>query len=480
MLFSSVEYAIFLASVILLVEAFRRRDAQLWILTLASYYFYFIDSGSLFILLLLISYINFFCGERIHKAGGGAKKAYLFLGVGSSLLTLGYFKYANFVLDSVNWLTNALGVDYSQAHLDILLPVGISFFTFQALSYTFDIYRGTLTPVKSFRDFAFFISFFPQLVAGPIVRAADFLPQLGRDIAISPDNLKLGMTRIGYGIVKKVVFADNLAVFVANVFDDPTTFGPSHIFLATVAFGIQIYCDFSGYTDIALGSAKIFGFDLRRNFDKPYFSGSLTDFWRRWNISLSSWLRDYLYIPLGGNRKGRVRTYINILVTMSLGGLWHGASWNFVLWGVYHGGLLILEKVIGGYMVVGGGIARLSNLRAVRVFRVMATQYLVLLGWILFRAHEPRYFIHCIRQYLEFTLTLPASQLTSVAWENPLTASLIIAFLALHVFSLYRGDTVIWLGSLKLRFWIAYCTLVFFLLLVLTPSEIPMFIYSQF
>ena len=266
---------------------------------------------------------------------------------------MGFFKYADFGISQINHVTESLGIPEITA-LGLILPIGISFYTFQTISYTVDIYRGKLEPSKSLWEFALFVSFFPQLVAGPILRASHFLPQLRekisnnnitsrlRTITIHDTSLRFGISLMAIGFFKKMFFADNIAPMSNEIFNVPYGLESFTVMLGAIAFGVQIYCDFSGYSDIAIGAATILGFHIPANFNKPYFAVSPVDFWRRWHISLSTWLRDYLYIPLGGNRKGNSRTYTNLITVMFLGGLWHGASWNFVIWGLMHGAYLCL------------------------------------------------------------------------------------------------------------------------------------------
>jgi alginate O-acetyltransferase complex protein AlgI len=251
-----------------------------------------------------------------------------------------YFKYTNFFFDLWNDLS------FSKASpLNLILPIGISFYTFENLSYTIDVYRGEFKPVRNFLDYLFFLSFFPKLIMGPIVRAADFIPQISKPYTLEPNDFEKGFFLICAGLVKKIVISDYInANFVQYIFDDPSRHTGLECLLAVYGYALVIYCDFSGYSDIAIGLARWTGFRIPDNFNAPYKSTSITEFWRRWHISLSSWLRDYLYIPLGGNRKGKFRTYVNLFVTMVLGGFWHGASWNFLIWGALHGGMLAVDK----------------------------------------------------------------------------------------------------------------------------------------
>jgi alginate O-acetyltransferase complex protein AlgI len=267
--------------------------------------------------------------------------------------------------------------------IDIFLPVGISFFTFQSLSYTLDVYRGNLKPVDSILDYAFYLSFFPQLVAGPIVRASDFLPQIHKPTAVTPEMFGRGVFLIATGLFKKAVISDYISVnFVDRVFDAPALYTGLENLFAVYGYALQIYCDFSGYSDMAIGIALLLGFHFNVNFDSPYRSKSITEFWRRWHISLSSWLKDYLYISLGGNRRGRLRTYINLMITMLLGGLWHGAAWRFVIWGGLHGAALGVDKFVK---------ERFPGERtspAWNIGRVLLTFHFVCFCWIFFRAAD--------------------------------------------------------------------------------------------
>ncbi len=308
---------------------------------LFSLYFYYKSSGAYFVLLLFATVIDFTLAKLIYTSRDQwQRKVYIIITLFVNLGMLGYFKYTNFLFDAFFSLG---GIPYQP--MDIFLPVGVSFFTFQSLSYTLDIYRGNLKPVDNILDYAFFVSFFPQLVAGPIVRASDFLPQIYKPTIVSPEMFGRGVFLIGCGLFKKAVISDYISTnFVDRVFDAPTLYSGIENLFAVYGYALQIYCDFSGYSDMAIGIALLLGFRFPINFDSPYQSKNITEFWRRWHISLSTWLRDYLYISLGGKRKGEVRTYINLMITMLLGGLWHGASWRFIIWGALHGAALSLHK----------------------------------------------------------------------------------------------------------------------------------------
>jgi D-alanyl-lipoteichoic acid acyltransferase DltB (MBOAT superfamily) len=344
----------------------QRQLRCLWILAF-SMFFYYKCSGAFLLLLLALALMDYWVAKRLSKERSASKrKGWLLLSLSGNLGALFYFKYANFLLSN-------LGLE----KLDIVLPVGISFFTFQSLSYTVDIYRKEIKPAKSLLDYLFFATFFPQLVAGPIVRAKQFLPQIRNKLSLNPDAFGRAWFLILGGLFKKAVISDYISLnFVDRVFDNPSLYSALENLAAVYGYALQIYCDFSGYSDMAIGLALLMGFELTLNFDAPYRSASITEFWRRWHISLSSWLRDYLYIPLGGNRKGRWRTYLNLMLTMLLGGLWHGASWKFVAWGAWHGLLLSLERALGLAKRWSGPLAQITAFHA------------VCLGWIYFRASD--------------------------------------------------------------------------------------------
>lgn len=353
----------------------RQTVLRLLFVTAFSYYFYYKSSGLYFLLLAGVTVSDYLLARWL----GRWRSRWL---VGASLVLdlglLAYFKYANFF--GLLW-SDVVGGNFQP--WDIFLPVGISFFVFQSLSYTIDVYRGTLKPLDSLLDYAFFVSFFPQLVAGPIVRASDFIPQIRQPLCVTREMFGRGVFLIVTGLFKKAVISDYISVnFVERIFDNPSLYSGLENLLGLYGYTLQIYCDFSGYSDMAIGLALLLGFHFPDNFNAPYRSHSITEFWRRWHISLSSWLRDYLYISLGGNRKGPVRTYLNLLLTMLLGGLWHGASLNFVFWGGLHGMALALHK---GWnrLLHHTGDYRPTGLR--RLAGIVVTFHFVALCWIFFR-----------------------------------------------------------------------------------------------
>ena len=320
----------------------KHHRAKTTFVTLFSLYFYYKSSGLYFIILIGSTIVDFSLANLIYKQKKHLfKKIILIISVILNIGLLAYFKYTNFFYEIICNISNL-----NFKPLDIFLPVGVSFFTFQSLSYTFDIYRGTLKPVKNILDYAFFVSFFPQLVAGPIVRAADFIPQLFKPVLVTKEMIGKAVFLIGSGLIKKAVIADYISInFVDRIFDNPTLYTGLENLAGVYGYALQIYCDFSGYSDMAIGIALLMGFHFNINFDSSYQSINITEFWRRWHISLSTWLKDYVYITMGGNKKGKVRTYINLFLTMLIGGLWHGAGFRFILWGGMHGIALIFHKI---------------------------------------------------------------------------------------------------------------------------------------
>jgi alginate O-acetyltransferase complex protein AlgI len=398
--FNSLEYVLLLVVTSLLFFGAGYR-ARLIVLILASLVFYAAWSVPLVSLIVLSAFVDFAAGRALERYEGEQRKRKLVLAT-SMIVNLGllaYFKYTNFFLDSLH---EAFDLGPGGAVLDIVLPPGISFYTFQTMSYTIDVYRGSIKPTTSFLRFFLYVSFFPQLIAGPIERAGHLLVQFDQAATrrFQVDNLVSGAQMIVFGMFKKVVIADHCGRLADRIYADPGIYDGWSALIATYAFTMQIYCDFSAYSEIARGSARIFGIDLMRNFDQPYLTGNISDFWRRWHISLSNWFRDYVYIPLGGNRKGTIRTLVNLTLTMFLSGLWHGAAWTFVLWGLYHGVLLLLHAQIGSRLrsklrlgrarALGGGEAQgqLADGALVRFGSWFLCFHLVVFGWILFRAKD--------------------------------------------------------------------------------------------
>ena len=377
MSFNSLDYLIFMLAVLALYWVMPRR-AQNYFLLAASYFFYGYVHPWFLILILVITGANYLTALGMQRRPE-KKKALLTFAAVISLGMLGFFKYWGFFTENLSALAHGLGLGTLDLGIAVFLPVGISFYTFQALGYSVDVYRGDIEARSDFCDFALFVSFFPQLVAGPIERAGNLLPQVENDRTLTLDAVRGGLILLLWGFFQKMVVADNVAPVVDKIFilRDP---GFPLVWTGALAFSVQILADFAAYTNIARGTARLLGFELIRNFDHPYLSVSPADFWRRWHMSLSYWLRDYVYIPLGGSRVSRARGSLNIMITFLASGLWHGAQWNFVLWGAYHGVLVLAHR---WWVILAPGA---DQPRAwTRPFRVAGTFLLVLVGWLMFR-----------------------------------------------------------------------------------------------
>ena len=385
MTFNSLSFVIFFAivSFLLLItnvdlkikkeNVIRIRHSLLFI---ASYVFYGLWNWKCIFLMLGLTIVAYWTSMQIQKTD---KKIYLYIGVILPLVVLAIFKYFNFFVDSFSYLFNIK----EGANLNIILPVGISFYTFKSISYTIDVYRKRIECERSFMKLGLYIAFFPQLVSGPIVKAKEFIPQLYEDRNINWENFKEGIQIFVFGLFKKIVIADNISVCVNAVFDIPQQYHALSIIMCIIGYSIQIYCDFSGYSDMAIGCARALGYDLTSNFNMPYMAKNISVFWKRWHISLSTWLQEYLYISLGGNRKGTVRMYINLFLTMLIGGLWHGASWTFVVWGALHGIALCVHKL---YMKIAKHDKNYQGTLLGNICSIAITYIFVSFCWIFFRA----------------------------------------------------------------------------------------------
>ncbi len=344
MIFNSLTFLVFVAVFLPVYFNLKGRNRLIWALA-GSYLFYGWWDWRFLSLIAISTMVDFYLGSKMHVEDDERKRKQLLLAsMVLNLGLLGFFKYFGFFTDSFVAMLQNFGLNPSIHTLNIILPVGISFYTFQSMSYTIDIFRKKLTPEPDVLRFATFVAFWPQLVAGPIVRASDFLPQFRKDHNFEWNRFTSGIAQVLWGFFKKVAVADSLSPIIDQCFGEPNAFASIYLLIGVVFYSFQIYCDFSGYSDIAIGFARMLGFDFPHNFRTPYFSKGFSEFWRRWHISLSSWLRDYLYISLGGNRKGNVKTYRNLMLTMLLGGLWHGANWTFVFWGFLHGLYLMVER----------------------------------------------------------------------------------------------------------------------------------------
>lgn len=449
----------------------RRILARNTVLLVASYVFYGAWDVRFLALIFFSTVVDFVCGLRIYQTPSLQRKRQLLaVSVITNLGLLGVFKYFDFFSQS---LAELVGID-DPVLLNVILPVGISFYTFQTLSYSFDIYAGRLRPSRRFVDFATFVAFFPQLVAGPIERARDLLPQFQRMRPITGERIERGLHFIAQGLFKKVVVADNVALVADAAFALSNPTGLQSL-VGVYAFAIQIYCDFSGYTDIARGTACCMGFDLTKNFDLPYFSSTPSEFWRRWHISLSSWLRDYLYIPLGGNRYGAGRTLQNLLITMVLGGLWHGAAWTFAAWGLFHGLILIAYRVVEVHVRVRLPSRGLGAMAA-RVIGIVFYFHITCVSWLLFRAES-------LEQAWRMFRSLPLRLLGegSVTLPGPWGAALALTLLlvVVQVYAYRRKEEAVFLSLHPVPRGLVYGVGLLLFLLVGSDGASP-FIYFQF
>ena len=467
MIFTSLSFLAFFVSLLGLMLVIRGTKQREYLLLLASYVFYG-AWNPVFILLIIISSVwGWYLGLLMHKTSNRSlRKRYTWLSLIFSLSMLGYFKYANFFADNLTYL---FGIEWK--HTDIILPVGISFFTFQTMSYTIDLYRERIPVCTSLHKFMLFVAFFPQLVAGPIVRASEFLPQLDRHIKLKWHDMIIGSQVFLGGAIQKVLIADNMSVFVDPVFTTPQLYSASTLWLATASYGIQIFCDFSGYSLMAIGIARILGYELPKNFNMPYISTSITEFWRRWHMTLSFWLRDYLYIPLGGNRNGTGRTYLNLIVTMLLGGLWHGASWNFVLWGGIHGTGLAVHKLWSTYT---GNWKNIKEMPLFKLFSWVITLLFVGMSWIPFRSKD---FTTTITFFKNL---LPDGE--GIIWMHPMVISILTIVTVWHIMHLFQNKFLHSFPANRPYDTIpAFIIGVFIVLIVLfAPINTSPFIYFQF
>ncbi len=410
MIFTQVEFLIFFAVVLAAAWMCRHRRSRNSILLVASYYFYAYWDVRFCSLLIVSTVVDYAAARRIQASDNPTTRGrWLAVSLATNLSMLGFFKYYNFFIESASSLLSPMGMNTHS--LSILLPVGISFYTFQTMSYTIDVYRRKIPACDQWIDFALYVAFFPQLVAGPIVRATELLPQLGRVPSFSRRRCYGGAQQILRGAVKKVLIADRLGEMVDVVFAGPDLYSGATLCIASIAYAGQIYYDFSGYTDIAIGAAKMLGYRFPSNFRHPYLAISLADFWHRWHMTLSRWLRDYVYIPLGGSRGANATTYQNLMITMTLGGLWHGAAWTFVIWGAWHGIWLCIQRLVG--------------LTIPRWVGWISTMAIVLVGWILFRSPD----LDTAHRFVWRMMTWQAG----IDWYPPLAIGAIGCMLGEHV-----------------------------------------------
>ena len=488
MLFNSVEFLMFFIVVISIISILKYRKFQHIFLIISSYFFFYFSSNYLISLLIISTVLDYYLGREIYKSKEKRRKKILLgCSLAGNLILLGFFKYADFAIGQFNILGNYLNIGSNIPLLDLVLPIGISFYTFQTISYTVDIYRGNLEPSKTLKEFALFVSFFPQLVAGPIVRASHFLPQLREKmekfqkeknlklIIIQNSNLKFGITLMAFGFLKKMFFADNIALIANDVFakSSATSF---EIWFGIIAFSMQIYGDFSGYSDIAIGAALILGFNLPINFNKPYFATSPADFWRRWHISLSTWLRDYLYIPLGGNKKSFMRTYGNLFTVMILGGLWHGASINFIIWGSLHGSYL------AGHRIIQKIFPKFSNhvffkTKFGKIIALLITQYFVLLAWIPFRVQDSEMMYYAMTKFIVIDFNYG---IVEFILAHKFSTFILVLFIILHFISFRKQNIIKNISNANMKIWALVLTVIALSIALVYNGNPEDFIYFRF
>src|SRR3954469_5875712 len=386
MLFNSLTFVAFFAIVLAFYWSMRSWEGRKNLLLVASYIFYGAWNPPFAALLFSTTALDFYLGRKMGKIDNAReRRVWLWISVAVNLSMLGFFKYGNFLLENFQWVLARGGIEYKPPHLDVFLPIGISFYTFHSLSYTLDIYRGVMRPTRSLRDFTLAVSFFPQLVAGPIVRAGDFLPQLDAPPKAQKGRFLWGLLLMTLGLFEKVVLADTMLSGSADrVFGHGAPLVALDSWTGVIAFAGQIFFDFAGYSTCAIGAALCLGFHLKDNFRFPYAAIGFSDFWRRWHISLSTFLRDYLYIPLGGNQVRPIRAAINLVIVMFLGGLWHGPAWTFVVWGLLHGSYLVIERVIRAFFENKTWAGHPMS----RIVAGFATYGGVCIAWVFFRASD--------------------------------------------------------------------------------------------
>lgn len=484
MLFNSLDFLLFFPVAFLIYRLLPHRFR--WILLLiASYYFYMSWRVEYAVLILFSTVVDYYAAIFMEKEEVGGRKKWLWASLASNLGLLFFFKYHNFLSGSVNEVFQASGWALQIPYHEFLLPVGISFYTFQTLSYTIDVYRGEKKAERHFGIFALYVSFFPQLVAGPIERSTRLLPQFFEQKTISRSDISDGLKQMIWGFFKKVVIADRVALLVNQVYSSPESYPGFASILATFFFAIQIYCDFSGYSDIAIGSARMMGFRLMENFRKPYFAKSISEFWSRWHISLSTWFRDYVYIPLGGNRVSKPRWMFNIMITFVVSGFWHGANWTFLIWGALHGMYLLAEKYVrdvASFGLLGKFSAPLA---------VASTFVLTCFAWIFFRSESVSDAIFIIQNLLSnpgYVLLLPQdlfierSYLFSLGLREFEFFVAICSILILAVVDYKsRNQTIVsWLNSKGYFRRVSFVYLIFMLTLMFGEFNQNEFIYFQF
>ena len=489
MLFTTPEFIIFFVCVLAVISAIKFRRFQHLFIVGSSYFFFYFSNNYLITLLIFSTLLDFYVGKAIYAAKDKKRKKILLISsLAGNLGLLGFFKYADFAILQFNILGQELNLNPDIPFLNLALPIGISFYTFQTITYTVDIYREKLKPSDSVWEFALFVSFFPQLVAGPILRASHFLPQLRekisnnnistrlRTITIHDTALRFGITLMAVGFFKKMFFADNVAPMVNEIFNVPYGLESFSVIIGAIAFGVQIYCDFSGYSDIAIGAAIILGFNIPANFNKPFFATSPSDYWSRWHISLSTWVRDYVYYPLVfKHRRSSIVVFSSLLFSMLLMGLWHGASWNFLIWGGLHGIFLAVFTVLRKKYYKP--TEPFFKTKFGKIFSIIITQYLVFFTFIAFRVQDLDALPYLFYKYLVWDFAI--NETVQILSHNQIPIILIVGFFILHYIS-YKKNIVKTLSEIKIVYWMGILLGMMTLILFfydLSPEE---FIYFRF
>jgi len=489
LLFNSIEFIIFFIVVLIIFVIFKNRYFHHLFLLGASYFFFYWSSNYLILLLIFSTMLDFYVGKEIWKSKSTRRKKFLLAtSLVGNLGLIGFFKYSDFAIAQFNIMGNYINLVDDIPFLNLALPIGISFYTFQTITYTVDIYRGQLKPSKSFSEFTIFVSFFPQIVAGPILRAKDFLPQLNekieklkisklRLITIEKSAIRIGVTMMALGFFKKMFFADNIAPMVNEIFAMPIGLESFTIIWGTIGFGIQVYGDFSGYSDIAIGAALILGFKIPANFNKPFFATSPSEFWRRWHISLSSWVRDYLFLPLVYRKIGSDFVLISgILVTFLILGLWHGAGWNFIIFGLIHGVYVAFETFIRKRSPTFANNIFFKT-KIGRIISILFTQYLIFFAWISFRVEDTDLMIYSMQKFLiwDFQIENTIGFLRAHKFES----GLIILFIILHTIS-FRLGNLIQRISLNNYYLFSFLTIILLVIFFFYDGNSEDFIYFKF
>ncbi len=471
MLFNSYLFLIFFLLIVGIYINVKHRSQNI-VLLLASYVFYGTWDWRFLFLILASTFVDYYLSLKIYQSKSQKNsKRLLFLSIFFNLGLLGFFKYFGFFIDSANQLFNLLGVENTaNLRLNIILPVGISFYTFQTMSYTIDVARKKITPIRNYLDYSLYVAFFPQLVAGPIERAKNLIPQIVNKRHYKISNIRSGLWLVSWGLFKKVVVADNLAIVVDKIFRTGVEPDGISCLIGIYAFAFQIYGDFSGYSDIARGISKLLGFNLMVNFKIPYLSRNPQEFWNRWHISLSSWLKDYLYIPLGGSRLGNILTYRNLIITMVLGGIWHGAAWSFIIWGLYHGLLLMIHRfMFGSYSK-----KEYPRFNIIEGIKIITTFNFICFGWLIFRANSVEQAMFFLKQI--FT----SSSLAQIQIHSLFSLIFFAGMLWILEFLVQNRDDLKSLNYYRPELAISFITCIWIGIYILAPSQGQNFIYFQF